>query len=259
MFVSIPRILTIASNAFLEVVRDRILYTIVLYGALMLVAGRLLPEVAAATETKILPDIGLAAMQILGVLLAIVVGTGLINKEIQNKTIFVLIAKPVSRTEFILGKHLGLSSVLVVMVALMTVIYYGVMTFNRVAIVPIELLLHSVFLALQLSLVTAIALFFGVFTSSLLAMLMTFGLYLMGVSSRGMVTFSKLSQDPMLEKVAGWFYTFLPDFNRLDLKNQIVYHLIPSQISLAFSVGYGLLYIMVVLIFTSLIFSRKEF
>jgi ABC-type transport system involved in multi-copper enzyme maturation permease subunit len=259
MFVSIPRILTIAVNAFLEVVRDRILYTIVLYGALLLVAGRLLPEVAAATEVKILPDVGLAAMQILGVLLAIVVGTGLINKEIQNKTIFVLIAKPLSRTEFVVGKHLGLSTLLALIVALMTVIYYGVMTLNRVSIVPLELLIHSLFLVLQLSLVTAIALFFGVFSSSLLAMLMTFGLYLMGISSRSMVTFSKLSQNPILEKTAGWFYTLLPDFNRLDLKNQVVYHLIPSQVSLLTSVGYGLLYIVVVLIFTSMIFSRKEF
>jgi len=133
------------------------------------------------------------------------------------------------------------------------------MTFYRVSIVPSELLIHSLFLVLQLSLVTAIALFFGVFTSSLLAMLMTFGLYLMGISSRSMVTFSKLSQDPMLEKIAGWFYTLLPDFNRLDLKNQVVYHLIPNQLALGTSIGYGLLYIVVVLIFTTLVFSRREF
>lgn len=259
MLISIPRIMTIAKNAFLEVVRDRVLYTIILYAALLLVAGRLLPEVAAATETKILPDIGLAAMQVLGVLLAIVVGTGLINKEIQNKTIFVLVAKPVSRTEFILGKHIGLSGVLAIMVGLMSLIYAAIMTFYRVSIVPSELLIHSLFLVLQLSLVTAIALFFGVFTSSLLAMLMTFGLYLMGISSRSMVTFSKLSQDPMLEKIAGWFYTLLPDFNRLDLKNQVVYHLIPNQLALGTSIGYGLLYIVVVLIFTTLVFSRREF
>ncbi len=259
MFVSIPRILTIASNAFLEVVRDRVLYTLVLYGGFLVVAAQLLPEIAAASESKILPDLGLAAMQILGVLLATVVGTGLINKEIINRTIFVLVAKPVSRTEFVLGKHLGLSFVLVLMVAIMTVMYYGVMVVNRISIVPIELLVHSGLLCIQLSLVTSIALFFGVFTSSLLAMLMTLAIYLMGISSSGMVKFSKLSQNPMLEKVAGWLYLLLPDLSRLDLKNQVVYHLIPSQMALLTSVGYGLLYTLLVLMGTSLIFSRREF
>lgn len=259
MFVSIPRILTIASNAFLEIVRDRILYTLILYGAFLLLAARLLPEIAAATEAKILPDLGLAAMQILGVLLAIVVGTGLINKEILNRTIFVLVAKPVSRTEFVLGKHLGLSAVMVLMVALMTVMYYGVMVANKISVVPVELLICSGLLCIQLSLITAIALFFGVFTSSLLAMLMTAAIYLMGISSSGMVKFSKLSQDPMIEKVAGWLYLLLPDLSRLDLKNQLVYHLIPSPIALVTSVGYGLLYTLLVLTGTSLIFSRREF
>lgn len=259
MFVSIPRILTIASNAFLEVVRDRILYILILYGAFLLIAARLLPEIAAATEAKILPDFGLAAMQILGVLSAIIVGTGLINKEILNRTIFVLVAKPVSRTEFVLGKHLGLSIVLVLMVALMSVMYYGVMVANQISTVPVELLIHSGLLCIQLSLITAIALFFGVFTSSLLAMLMTVAIYLMGISSSGMVKFSKLSQNPMIEKVAGWLYLLLPDLSRLDLKNQVVYHLIPSQMALLASVGYGLLYTLLVLTGTSLIFSRREF
>ena len=259
MFISVPRILTIASNTFLEIVRDRILYTLILYGTFLLVAARLLPEVAAATEAKILPDLGLAAMQMLGVLLAIVVGTGLVNKEILNRTIFVLVAKPVSRTEFVLGKHLGLSAVLVLMVALMTVMYYGVMVVNRIDVVPVELLIHSGLLCIQLALITAIALFFGVFTSTLLAMLMTVAIYLMGISSSGMVRFSKLSQNPMIEKIAGWLYLLLPDLSRLDLKNQVVYHLIPSQMALLTDVGYGLLYTLLVLTGTSLTLSRREF
>jgi ABC-type transport system involved in multi-copper enzyme maturation permease subunit len=259
MFSPIARITTISTNVFREVIRDRVLYLLVLYGIVMMLAVRLIPEVAAATERKILPDLGLALMQVMGLLLAVFVGTNLVNKEIEKRTVLVLVAKPVSRTEFIFGKHLGLTGVLGVLVIIMTGIYVAVMTLGKVAVVPQELLVHGLFLWLQLSLVTAIALLFGVFTGPILGITMTFGVYLMGTLSRDMVTFAKLAKNPDLERIAGWLYLILPDMGRLDLKNQVVYHLIPDQMSILKSGGYGLLYIMLVLNLTALVFSRREF
>ena len=259
MFSPIARITTISTNVFREVIRDRVLYLIVLYGIVLVLAQRLLPEVAVATENKILPDLGLALMQVMGLMLAIFVGTNLVNKEIEKRTVLVLVAKPVSRTEFIFGKHLGLTGVLGVLVIIMTGIYLAVMTYAKVPFVVQDIALNGLFLWLQLSLVTAIALLFGVFTGPILGIMMTFGVYLMGTLSRDMVTFAKLSKNPDLERAAGWLYLILPDMSRLDLKNQVVYHLIPDRISLLTSTGYGLLYIVLVLSLTSLIFSRREF
>ena len=259
MFSPIARILTISTNVFREVIRDRVLYLIALYGIVLVLAQRLLPEIAVATENKILPDLGLALMQVMGLMLAIFVGTNLVNKEIEKRTVLVLVAKPVSRTEFIFGKHLGLTGVLGVLVIIMTGIYLAVMTYAKVPFVVQDIALNGLFLWLQLSLVTAIALLFGVFTGPILGIMMTFGVYLMGTLSRDMVTFAKLSKNPDLERAAGWLYLILPDMSRLDLKNQVVYHLIPDRISLLTSTGYGLLYIVLVLSLTSLIFSRREF
>ena len=259
MFSPIARIRTISTNVFREVIRDRVLYLIALYGIVLALAQRLLPEIAVATESKILPDLGLALMQVMGLMLAIFVGTNLVNKEIEKRTVLVLVAKPVSRTEFIFGKHLGLTGVLGVLVIIMTGIYLAVMTYAKVPFVVQDIALNGLFLWLQLSLVTAIALLFGVFTGPILGIMMTFGVYLMGTLSRDMVTFAKLSKNPDLERAAGWLYLILPDMGRLDLKNQVVYHLIPDKISLLTSGGYGLLYIVLVLSLTSLIFSRREF
>ena len=114
---TLGRVVTIATNVFREVIRDRILYLIGFYALALMLAGRLLPEIAATTEKKILLDLSLAAMSVLGLVIAVFVGTGLVNKEIEKRTVFVLIAKPVSRTEFIIGKHWGLSAVLAVLVA----------------------------------------------------------------------------------------------------------------------------------------------
>lgn len=255
----VGRILTIATNVFREVIRDRILYLIGFYALAMAAAARLLPEIAASTEHKMLLDLGLAAMSILGLVIAVFVGTGLVNKEIEKRTVFVLIAKPVSRTEFIIGKHWGLSAVLAVLVAAMSAIDIAVLTVAQVAFSIPNLLIAATFLFLQLSLITAIAIAFGVFTSSLLATLFTFAVFLMGNLSQDIVKFGKLTKNPQLEAITQGLYLIVPDLSRLDLKNQAVYNLIPSPEILLGNVGYAALYIVLALAIASLVFSTREF
>lgn len=253
------RVLTIATNVFREVIRDRVLYLIGFYGLAMVLANRLLPEIAASTEKKILLDLGLAAMDLLGLVIAVFVGTGLVNKEIEKRTVFVLIAKPVSRAEFIIGRHLGLSAVLAVLLGLMTTIALALFQVSQVTYSLRDILISSSFLLLQLSLITAIAIGFSVFTSSLLAILFTFAAYLMGHLSRDLVAFGKLSKNPSIESATQALYLVLPDLARLNLKNQAVYGLLPSPDILLLNAGYGLLYTILVLAIASLIFSLREF
>lgn len=256
---TIMRIRAIAANVFREVIRDRILYLIGLYAAALLLAGRLLPEVAAATEAKILLDLALAAMPVFGLIVAIFIGTGLVNKEIEKRTVFVLIAKPVSRAEFIIGKHFGLSAVLAVFITAMTLSAIAILTIFKTPFPLANLLLTSSFLWLQLSLVSAIALLFSVFTSALLAMMLTFSVYLMGQLSQDLVQFGKLTKNPTIEVATQGLYLVLPDLARLDLKNQAVYNLIPAAPALFASALYALLYITFTLAIASLIFSQREF
>jgi ABC-type transport system involved in multi-copper enzyme maturation permease subunit len=253
------RIFAIATNVFREVMRDRILYLIGFYALAILLANRLLPEIAAATEKKILLDLVLAAMAVLGLVIAIFVGTGLVNKEIEKRTVFVLIAKPVSRPEFIVGKHFGLSAVLAVLIASMSVIALVILHFAKVPFSLPNILISSGFLFLQLSLVTAIAILFGVFTSSLLATLFTFGIYLMGSASQDIVKFGKLTKNPSIEAITQGLYLVLPDLGRLDFKNQAVYNLIPGPAVLLGNGFYAAVYIALVLAIASLIFSSREF
>ena len=124
---SLSRIWVVATNVFKEVIRDRVLYLVGLYAILMFAAAALLPSVAANAQDKIILDIGLAGIHLLGLVVTVFVGTGLINKEIEKRTVLVLISKPVSRLEFILGKHLGLSAVLAVLLGGLTAIYFGIL------------------------------------------------------------------------------------------------------------------------------------
>ncbi|MCG6136688.1 MAG: ABC transporter permease [Nostoc sp. LLA-1] len=258
---NLSRIFVIAKNVFREMVRDRILYIIGFYALILAIALRVIPEFAATTEDKMFLDFGLATMNILTLIVAIFIGTGLVNKEIDKRTILVLIAKPVSRSEIIVGKFLGLSAVLSVLVAVMTVIYLVFLQIGNIPHSIPSILIATVFLCLQLSLMTAVAITFGVFTSSLLAVTLTFAVYLMGNITPDLVQLGRLSNNPMMARITQGLYLILPDLSRLDLKNDAVYGLqaLPDTTALITNVGYGLLYSIMLLAIANLIFWRREF
>ncbi|KAF3885097.1 MULTISPECIES: ABC transporter permease [Nostocales] len=255
------RVFVLANNVFREVVRDRILYIVCFYTIVLGIAIRLLPDFAAATEDKMFLDFGLAAMSILGLIVAIFVGTGLVNKEIEKRTILVLIAKPVSRSEFITGKYLGLLMVLAVLMAAMTVIYLIFLHMGHISYPIVSILVSTIFLFFQLSLMAAIAVTLGVFTSSILATALTFAIYLAGNITQDLLQLGRLSQNPSIERITQALYLVLPDLSRLDLKNDAVYGFgaLPDPITLLLNAGYGLLYTMMLLFIAIFSFSQREF
>ena len=256
---SFIRIWAVATNGFREVMRDRIFLTIGFYALIMTAAWRLLPAISGAAQDKILADIGPASASLLGVVIAIFVGTGLINQEIEKRTVFMLVTKPLTSAEFIIGKHLGLSAVLAILVAGMTMIYLIMLNLAHINYQLMPLLLTSFFLFLELCLIAAASLLFGVFTSSLLATLLTFSLYLVGHLSESMVKLAGITKNPAFEQLTDNLYLILPDLSRLDLKNDAVYGVIPQPDVLLMNAGYAVIYTAVLLALTTVVFARKEF
>jgi len=255
------RVFVIATNVFREVIRDRVLYLIAFFAILLVAVAVLLREVSVGSDGKILLDLSLAAIELLGLVVAVFVGTALVNKEIEKRTVLVLMSKPISRAEFIVGKHLGLAAVLAVLVAAMTAINLVILNVRQVPYSLPSLLLTALYQFFELSLIGAVALLFGVFTSSLLATLLTFAVYLMGHLSRDLVALGKLSENPQLQQFTQSLYLLLPDLSRLDLKNQAVYglQLLPAAIDLLSNALYGGIYTALLLAIAVLIFARRQF
>src|SRR5688572_10435954 len=118
------RVAAIAANTFREAIRDRILYLLLAFAILMIVSSRVLSLLTVGAEEKIVKDVGLASLSLFGVATAIFVGVGLVFKEIEKRTVYTLISKPISRSQFILGKYLGLVMVLAVNLSIMTAVFY---------------------------------------------------------------------------------------------------------------------------------------
>lgn len=255
---NLSRISTIATNVFRAIVRDRILYLLGFYIFILASTLFLLPEVSGTANDKMFLDLGLAAMTILGLIVAIFMGTSLINQEIEKRTVLVFIAKPISRSEFVIGKYVGLVAVLASLVAVMTVIYLVFLQVGNINYPAASILISAIFLILQLSLISAVAIAFSMVSNSLLATPLTIAVYFIGNITEDILTWDSSSG---FKRLAQGLYLVLPDLSRLDLKNDAVYGLgaIPDPATLFANGLYGIFYSLMVIAIAILIFSQREF
>ncbi|MBD2186616.1 ABC transporter permease [Pseudanabaena mucicola] len=256
---SLGRVWAIATNVFRETVREQVLYLSLLYTLILVSAMMLLPQFSYDSSAKMIVDVGVAAIEVVSLLVAVLVGTNLINKEIDKRTIFILIAKPMHRAEFVIGKHLGLTAVVGALVSIMTAIFIALMAIRQIPIPVPAILTANFFIFWQIMLLGAIAIFFGSFTGSLIASLLTLAAYFIGNFSRDLLLLGEISKNPSLQAVTRTFYMVLPDLSRANLKNEAVYNILPSLFDMFNNGVYILSYALLTLAIAILIFARRQF
>ncbi|HVL70095.1 MAG TPA: ABC transporter permease subunit [Vicinamibacterales bacterium] len=261
----------VALNVFRESVRDRVPYNLVIFAVLLIGSSYLIGQLTAGQDVKIIKDLGLAATSIFGLFIAIFIGIGLVSKEVERRSIYALLAKPMSRTQFIAGKYAGLVLTLAVNVAVMTAAVYlvlGYMTWNE----PAEAraawdapgtdpaLLKALFLIfVELMVVTAIALFFSTFSSPLLSAALTFGLYVAGHFNADLRNFEHVVDARPAVWLARGLYHVLPDLSAFDVKTQVVHGLPVPAGYLVSTTAYGALYVAALLLAATVIFTKRDF
>jgi len=248
----------IALNTFKEAIRDRILYLLLFFAALSILVSRVLALLTVGDRAKVIKDVGLASISFFGALMAILIGTGLVYKEIEKRTIFTLISKPMRRHEFLLGKFFGLVLTLLVMLVLMSVIFLALVFFHT-STVEWKLLLAILYIFIELILITAVAILFSSFSTPILSSLFSLCFYLIGHFSWSLETLIKKIPAGLLRVLAQIVYTILPDLENFNFKTEVVHGLtIPPRV-LLYSVAYGLLYTVFILTLAVLVFRRRDF
>jgi ABC-type transport system involved in multi-copper enzyme maturation permease subunit len=215
------RVLAVAANTFRETVRERVLYNLVFFAILMTLAGLLLGQLSIRQDEKILKDIGLAAMDLFGTVIAVFIGTGLVSKEIERRSLYPLLAKPLSRSELYLGKFAGLGFTLLVNVSVM--LAGLLLTLAATSRRPDPGLLTAVFpLYLGMLLVVAFAMLFSSVTSATLASVLTVGVVVVGRFAdviRGM----REVLPGVPEGLASAVFAVVPNFGNFDFKSRVAY------------------------------------
>jgi len=252
------KIWAIAGITFKEAKRDRILYLLFFFAAVAILASRVLAVLTVGDRVKIIKDVGLASISIFGVLMAVLIGTSLVYKEIDKKTIFTLLAKPLRRGEFILGKFLGLVLTIFVMTAGMSLIFLAIVYLHTFRI-EWPMLVAIAYIFLELVLVTAVAILFSSFSTPILSSIFSLAFYLIGHLSWGLEALIKKMRPGAGRTAARALYTFLPDLENFNFRTEVVHGLpIPAGIYLA-SFLYGVCYTAFILGLAILVFRRRDF
>ncbi len=261
------RILAIARNTFRETVRDKILYNLILFALIMILSSLALGQLTLGNEDKVILDLGLSSISIFGVLIAIFIGIGLVYKELEKKTVYALLAKPVHRYELILGKYIGLLFTLLVNLLIMTVglelalLYTGGIGTG----VYLRILPGAYVIFMSLALVTALALLFSTFSTPALSALFTFFLWIIGHFGRDLQGFGELTKSAAIKWICRIIYYVIPNFsnfNIIDSRNilQIPGYSRPIDPPAVLGVTvYCILYCAIILSLSISIFMRRDF
>jgi Cu-processing system permease protein len=247
----LTRISAVAANTFRETVRERVLYNLVFFAILMTLSGLLLGQLSIRQDERIIKNLGLAAMDLFGTLIAIFIGVGLVSKEIERRSLYPLLAKPLAREEFLLGKFLGLCSTLVVNVGVMAAGLYATLFFTHHGF-DLTLLKAVYPLLLGLFITVALALLFSTMTS-----VFTVSTALAGRFSDVVRNMREVSESAPEWLVRG-VYLLVPNFRILDVKDHVVYgDPVGGRVLLAATV-YTLSYVLVVLGLAMLRFRSRD-
>jgi len=259
--VGIGRTLAIARNAFREAVRDRVLYNLVLF-VLMLIAGAIfLGELSAGQEAKIIVDLGLSAMLLFGAFIAIFVGVGLVYKEIERRTLYAILSKPIGRGQFLLGKYLGLCLTLLINVLVMGVGVSLALIYVRRGWEPLAIRIWpAIFLIyFELMIITAVALLFSSFSSPALSALLTFFVFVIGHFSGDLKTLSMTGNNAAARGVFWALYYLMPNLTIFSVITTAAHGIVPAGGSFLLAAVYMIVYVGVLLAAATLIFSRRNF
>jgi Cu-processing system permease protein len=261
----------VAYHVFKESVRDKVLYNLVLFAVLMIGASYLIGQLTAGQDVKIIKDLGLAASSLFGLFIAVFIGVGLVWKEVDRRSVYNLLVKPLRRHEFIIGKFAGLALTLLVNIAVMAIALYAVLglmlwlqpglakvTVEAPVLDP-QLLKAFGLLYVQLLVVTSVALFFSTFSGPMLSAAFTFGLYVVGHFNADLAHFENVVESQAAAWLGRALYYVLPNLAPFDVKAAIVHGQPVSAAYVALTSGYGLLYAGAMILLAVLVFSRRDF
>lgn len=250
----------VATNTFREAVRDRVLYNLVFFALLMMGAAILVGQISIGIEQSVIVSLGLTAISVIGIFIAAFIGVGLVSKEMDKRTLYALLAKPVQRWQFLLGKYGGLVVTLAVNTAAMAVGLYVALWLVKH---PLEksdwYVLVAVYLIwLKLALIVALAMLFSCFTTPFLAILFTAGIYIAGLYAEDLRTMQAMDLTPTTMKFLRGISYALPNFENFNVMGAVAHSRgIPATLVWQ-DTAYAILYAAIVLAGSAMIFARRN-
>jgi len=254
------RVGVVALNTFREAVRDRVLYNLVFFALLMMAAAVAVGQISIGIEQTVIVSLGLSAISVIGLLISVFIGVALVSKEMDKRTLYALLAKPVRRWEFLLGKFAGLVLTLAVNTAAMALGLLLVMIYVKHSLERSDavVLVAVYFILLKLALIVALALLFSCFTTPLLAILFTVGLYIAGLYVQEMRNLPAEVMSPAMATFTNWLSYLLPNFENFNVMAMAAHGRAVPGALIQQNTVYTMVYCTIVLTAAAAVFSRRN-
>lgn len=250
--------LNIAKNTFKEIVRNRFLYLILFFAFVFILFSIALGKLTIGESEKVIVDFGLGMIEIFGLIGVLFVGSQLLFKEVEGKTIFLILSKPIKRQDFILGKFFGFSWTIALIVLLQAILYLWVLFLSGIEMS--SLIIWALFFTfLKLEILLAIVFFFSSFMSNIMTIMVSLMVYLISHNFSLMLDLFYKFSDTFVLQLIKIFQLLFPPMQALNVKDLIGTFAEFSTKFFLFNSVYAFLYILIILFFTVQIFSRKTF
>ena len=247
----------IARNTFREALRDRVLYLFLGFAVLLLVCSKLFGLLTVGDEGKVIKDFGLAGIQLFTMLIAVMMSVLLISREVDSRTVYNILAKPVPRWQFLIGKYLGLLATVAMNLALMTVVLLALTAVYLRELDP-GLLFAAAMTLLEMALLTAFATLFAVLTRPMLGTVFTLAVFVIGHVVEDIWLLTQHVDSGLMRPLVAALYAVLPNLERFNFKTEVVHDLPISSGEVVLTVIYGLAYTATVLVLACARFRTKD-
>lgn len=247
----------IAYNTFRETVRDKILYAILLFALGFALVSAIISQWSMGQESKILQDFALTIITVFGLLIAVFMSINIVFKEMEKRTIYTILAKPISRGQFIAGKYLGLILTLVVNFVLMCIGFIAIIwIFTGMLNPKIALAIGMIFW--QMAIMIAVTLFFSTCTSFIVSAVLSLFVYLAGNFSADIIVLGSGVENMGLYWLLKIVYYIIPNFSLLNINNYVVHSMPLSFEKIALGVVYSIVYCSLLILFAAALFKRHN-
>lgn len=249
--------LAIARNTLREALRDRVLYLFLGFAVLMLVSSKIFGLLTVGDEGKVIKDLGLAGVQFFSMLIAVMMSVLLVSREVDGRTVYNILAKPVRRWQFLLGKYLGLLATVALNLTLMALVLVTMVRLYS-GEWDMGLLFASAMILLEMALVTAFATLFAVLTRPMLGTVFTLAVYIIGHVAENIWLLTQQITVGVTKPIVAAIYYLLPNLERFNFKTEVVHDLSIPHAEIGVTVVYGLAYTALVLVLACVRFSHKD-
>ena len=253
------RVVHIAANTFREAVRDRVLYNLIAFALLLSGAAILVGQISIDIERLVVVNLGLTAVSLFGVVIAIFIGIGLVSKEMEKRTLYTVLSRPVRRWEFIVGKFLGLAGTLFVNTFFMAIGVFAALLYvsHKFRSSDAWILVALFFIVLQFLILCSLTLLFSSFSSPLLSAVFAFSLFVIGSFAEDLRGFARMSRG-VTQGLATAAAYLVPNFSALNVIGQVAHEQSISAHLIAYNTAYALAYSAMAISGAVLIFDRRN-